>query len=332
VAALLALVIAGCSSQGHAHRAAASSPAPGALRHVTLILDFVPNAVHAGIYRALGAGYYRRAGIALSIVQPSSTSDTLRLIDSGRADFGLADGIDVAGLVAAGGDAQAILAITQRPLGGVIALASEHLDSPATLQGRAVGVTGVPSDLAVLDTEVRHAGGKPGRVRTVNVGFNGAAAVVAGRLAAFTGFGAADAVALQVAGHPTSVFALDRNGGPSYPGLQLFSTRRRLAADPALARGFVAATVRGYQDTLAAPARGLDALLALNPGLPRPLTRASLRAYLPLFSAAGVRFGTLAPRALAALSAWMVANHLLRTPIAPSRLATDAYLPGSGRR
>ena len=27
--------------------------------HATLVLDFVPNAVHAGIYRALAAGYYR---------------------------------------------------------------------------------------------------------------------------------------------------------------------------------------------------------------------------------------------------------------------------------
>ena len=33
--------------------------------HATLVLDFVPNAVHAGIYRALAAGYYRRAGIDL---------------------------------------------------------------------------------------------------------------------------------------------------------------------------------------------------------------------------------------------------------------------------
>ena len=50
-------------------------------------------------------------------------------------------------------------------------------------------------------------------------------------------------------------------------------------------RDFVAATVRGYEDTLRDPARSLTELLHANPGLPRALTAASLRAYLPLFDA-----------------------------------------------
>src|SRR5487761_1869502 len=143
---------------------------------------------HAGIYRALAAGYYRRENIDLRVVEPTSTQETLKLIDAGRAQFGLADGSDVAGLIDKGGDAQAVMALVQRPLGGLIALRSEHLRSPADLQGKNVGVTGVPSDEAVLDTEVRHAGGDPAKVRVVNVGFAGAQALAAGRIAAFTGF------------------------------------------------------------------------------------------------------------------------------------------------
>ncbi len=130
---------------------------------MTLILDFMPNAVHAGIYRALAAGYYRRENIDLQVVQPTSTQETLKLIDAGKAQFGLADGSDVADLIDEGGDAQAVMALVQRPLGGLIALASEHLELAGQLQGRTVGITGVPSDTAVLDTEVRHAGGDPAR-------------------------------------------------------------------------------------------------------------------------------------------------------------------------
>ena len=150
-------------------------------RQATLILDFVPNAVHAGIYRALAAGYYREQGIDLRVVTPSASTDTLKLIDAHSAQFGLADGSDVAGLIARGGDAQAVMAIVQRPLGGLIASASERLRSPADLQGRTVGITGVPSDTAVLDTEVRHAGGDPRRVHVVTIGFDGAQALVAGQ-------------------------------------------------------------------------------------------------------------------------------------------------------
>jgi putative hydroxymethylpyrimidine transport system substrate-binding protein len=298
----------------------------------TLVLDFVPNAVHAGVYHALAVGYYRREGVALKVIQPSSTADPLALVGAGRADFGLADGSDVARAIAAGGEQVAVLAIVQRPLGGLIALASEHLRSPADLQGRTVGITGVPSDTAVLDTEVRHAGGDPAKVRVVTLGFGGAQALLAGKVAAFTGFIPDDGVQLQVSGHPIAAFALDSGGGPAYPGLVAFTTRRLIARRPALVRAFVAATVRGYEDTLRSPARSLEALLALNPTLSPRLAGAALRAYLPLFSNGGrVAFGALQERNVAALARWMLANRLLTAPLAPGTYGTNEFLPARGQ-
>ena len=327
---ILGLGLGVCACGSGSSTATTPALAPGALahpKHVTLILDFVPNAVHAGIYRALAAGLYRRENIDLQVVQPTSTQETLKLIDAGKAQFGLADGSDVADLIDAGGDAQAVMALVQRPLGGLIALASEHLTSPRQLQGRTVGITGVPSDTAVLDTEVRHAGGDPAKVHVVTVGFNGPQALVAGRIAAFTGFIPDEGVTLRESGHPITAFALDRNGGPAYPGLVAFTTRRLIAADPPLVRDFVKATVEGYEDTLREPARSLDDLLRLNPSLPRGLTAASLAVYEPLFAGGGVPFGTLQSANVAAMSAWMLANHLIHAPISPARYGTDRFLP-----
>jgi putative hydroxymethylpyrimidine transport system substrate-binding protein len=303
-------------------------PALARMTKATLILDFTPNAVHAGIYRALAAGYYRRENIDLQVVQPGATVEPLGLVDAGRAQFGLADGSDVAAEIDGGGHDEAVMAIVQQPLGGLIALASEHLRSPAQLQGRTVGITGVPSDRAVLDTEVRHAGGDPAKVHVVTVGFNGAQGLLAGRLAAFTGFVPDDGVQLQVAGHAITPFWLDREGGPAYPGLVAFTSRRLAAAAPALVRDFVAATVGGYEDTLRDPARSLADLLRLNPSLSRALTAASLKAYLPLFADGGaVPFGTLQPAHIAELSGWMAHNGLIGAPLTFARYGTDAFLP-----
>jgi putative hydroxymethylpyrimidine transport system substrate-binding protein len=219
------------------------------------------------------------------------------------------------------------MALVQRPLGGLIALASEHLRSPADLAGRTVGITGVPSDLAVLDTELRHAGVSPSRVHVVTVGFNGPEALLAGRIAAFTGFIPDEGVTLEASGHPITAFALDENGGPAYPGLVAFTTRAVIAANPALVRDFVAATVAGYEDTLKDPERSLDDLLRLNPSLSRGLTAASLNVYVPLFSSAGVPFGTLQSPNVTAMSAWMLKNHLIHAPISPERYGTNRFLP-----
>jgi len=332
--AALALAVAGCGSSNTSASAnlGGASSLPPPLPHpvaVTLILDFTPNAVHAGIYRALAAGYYRREQIDLQVREPSATVEPLALVAAGRAQLGLADGSDVAGAIAHGAGDEAVMAIVQRPVGGLIALASEHLRSPAQLAGRAVGITGVPSDLAVLDTEVRHAGGDPAKVHVVTVGFDGARALLAGRVAAFTGFIPDDGVGLAVEGHPITPFWLYRAGGPGYPGLVAFTSRSLARADPALVRDFVAATVRGYEDTLRDPSRSLSELLAANPTLPRALTAASLRAYLPLLDAGGVPFGTLQPPRIEALSRWMLANRLISSPVPFARYGSDAFLPRS---
>src|SRR5256885_14195052 len=94
-----------------------SASRPATMTGATLVLDFVPNAVHAGIYRALAAGYYRRGNIDLHVIQPTSTADTLRLIDADKADFGVADGADVANQIDLGRDARAAPALVQRPPG-----------------------------------------------------------------------------------------------------------------------------------------------------------------------------------------------------------------------
>jgi NitT/TauT family transport system substrate-binding protein/putative hydroxymethylpyrimidine transport system substrate-binding protein len=315
-AGLAAAALAGCG---------AGSPA--GLVHATLVLDFVPNAVHAGIYRALAAGYYRSAGIDLTVIPPSSTSTTLELIGAGKAQFGLADGIDVAQQIAEGRDAEAIMAIVQRPLGAPIALASEHLRSAADLVGKTVGITGVPSDLAVLDTVVAHAGGDPAKVHVLTIGFDGVADLEAGRIAAFTGYWPDDGVTLTASGYPITVFKLDAGGGPAYPGLVAFTTRKLIRRDPGLVRAFVRATVHGYEDTLRDPRRSLDELLAANPAIERRLASASLAEYLPIFDAGNVPDGTLVASRIAALSRWLVRNRLVARPVSVAQFGTNSFLP-----
>ena len=313
----LVLAAAACGSEDSADSAAA--------RPATLVLDFVPGPVHAGIYRALAAGYYSDEGIDLEIIEPTSTADTLKLIDAGEAELGIADGIDVATQIDAGRDAIGVLAIAQRPLGGVIALAESGIDEPADLEGRLVGLTGVPSDEAILDAIVAGDGGDPAAAETVTIGFNGVADLEAGKIDAFTGFIPADGVQAETDGFPTVSFAPDRYAGLRYPGLVAFSTTEEVEADPDLMSGFTAATRRGYEDVLADPDVGLDALLDANPAIPDDFARASLDAYLPYLTAAGRPFGTFDDGELEGLSDFLLEAGLIEGAIPPDRYATDAF-------
>ncbi len=296
----------------------------------TLVLDFVPNAVHTGIYCAVGRGYYEDNNINLEIIEPTSTADTLKLIDAGKADFGIADGIDVAGQISQGRGAKGIMALVQRPLGGLITLEEAGITDPAELEGQTVGVTGVPSDDAILETVITDAGADPSQVEIVTIGFNGVQSLENGKVDAFTGFIAADGTQIVVDGFPIASFSLDEYGGPQYPGLVVFSTEEKIDSDLDLIAAFVDSTVRGYEDTLSDPEACLDELLAENPGLEEELQRAQLDAYEPLFQANAPTYGVFGEENLEALSTFLVDTGLAEEEITFDRYATNEFVPGAG--
>jgi len=73
VAALLAALAAAATLA-----ACGGGAEPGASKEATLVLDFTPNAVHAGIYAALREGDYQDAGVDLHVQAPSSSTDAPR--------------------------------------------------------------------------------------------------------------------------------------------------------------------------------------------------------------------------------------------------------------
>ncbi|MGA7396655.1 MAG: ABC transporter substrate-binding protein [Solirubrobacterales bacterium] len=319
---VLATGIAACGGDDSSDDS--SSGTETATTDATLVLDFIPGAVHAGIYEAVQAGYYTDNGINLRIIEPTSTADTLKLIDAGKADFGVADGIDLASQINDGREAQGIMALLQRPPGGLITLEETGIETPADLAGQTIGVTGVPSDNAILDTILENSGTNPDDTEVVTIGFNGVQALESEKVAAFTGFIPADGVQVEADGFPTKSFPLDENGGPSYPGLVVFSTESMIAEDPDLMQGFVDATVKGYQDALADPAEAIDALISETQGIDKDLATQSFDAWVPLMGASDT-FGEFNNKNLEELSQFLVDSDLISEPIAPDRFATTEF-------
>jgi putative hydroxymethylpyrimidine transport system substrate-binding protein len=335
---VVALSVLAVACGGGSSSSSASSEGEGggegkalsSMTDATLVLDFIPNAVHAGIYQALEAGYYKEENINLKIIQPTSTADTLKLIDAGKAEFGIADGIDVATQITDGRDAKGIMALLERPPGGLITLKKEGITNPKELEGKTVGITGVPSDTAILNTVVSDAGGDPNNINVVTIGFNGVQNLENGKVAAFTGFIPADGVQVEHDGFPTESFPLDEWGGPSYPGLVVFSTQARIEQEPALMQAFVSATIKGYEDVFKNPQEGIEALVNANPDVNEELATESLKAYMPLFKGKASQYGIFETSVIEELSEFMVENELAKEGFSPSRYATNEFVEGKG--
>jgi putative hydroxymethylpyrimidine transport system substrate-binding protein len=249
---------------------------PGASQEATLVLDFTPNAVHAGIYSALREGFYRAAGVDLAVRPPSSSADAPKLLAAGRTDFAILDIHDLAIARRRGLPLVGVAPIIDRPLASVIA--RRPIGSPADLAGKTVGVTGVPSDNAVLDAVLRAGGLAPSAVHRVTIGFGAVPALAAGRVDAATAFWNDEGVALRRRGVPVRIFRVDHFGAPSYPELVLATTEPLARQRPGLVREMVSATRRGYALTRRDPKRALGDLLAANPDLDPAETRPQLAA------------------------------------------------------
>src|SRR5436309_844788 len=205
-------------------------------RPATLILDFTPNAVHAGIYLALARDYDDAEGVTLHVRVPSSSTDAVKLLLTERAQLAILDIHDLALARQKGRDVVGVMALVQRPLAAV--LAQPGIRTPRDLEGKRVGVTGLPSDDAVLGSIVRGARGDPRRVRKVTIGFDAVPALLARRVDAVTAFWNVEGVALQAkrraGGHLIREFRVDDYGAPPYPELVLCTTRAELRDDPAV--------------------------------------------------------------------------------------------------
>jgi putative hydroxymethylpyrimidine transport system substrate-binding protein len=318
-ALLMALLATAC---GASHTSSTGT------RSVSLVLDFTPNAIHTGIYTAIDRGYDHDAGIDLHVIVPSASTDAIRLLETGRADFAILDIHDLAIARERGQSIAGILPIVQRPLAAVIA--APKFSNPRQLQGQTVGVSGDPSDLAVLDSVVRGSGGDPSKVKTITIGFNAVADLLAGRVAAATAFWNDEGVTLDHAGRGDfHVFRVENFGAPPYPELVVCATAAELHRDPSLARGLVHALVRGYDAVLKDPAAGERALESQVPGLSPKLVAEQLAAELPAFVPAGGSFGELVPTTLRAWAKWEAKFGIVKRVPDVAAMFETRFLPGA---
>ena len=248
--------------------------------HAVIGLDFTPNAVHAPIYTAVREGFDRRHGVDLRIRPPGSSPDSLKLVTSGRADLAVLDIHDLGLARERGADVVAVGALVQRPLAAIISQAG--IRRPRDLAGRRVGVSGLPSDPAVLRAVVEDDGGDYESIRQVTIGFAAVASLIEKKVDAVPAFWNAEGVTLRERGVRTREFRVDDYGAPRYPEVVLFTTRETLEQRRPMVEGVVRALADGTRAVLSNPDAAVAEISRAGGG-DADLVRAQLKAVAPAF-------------------------------------------------
>ena len=198
-----------------------------------------------------------------------------------------------------GADLVAIGALVGRPLAALIA--QPGIARPRDLEGRTVGVSGLPSDPAFLRAIVEHDGADYARVKQVTIGFAAVSRLLTTRVDAVPAFWNAEGVALKQRGLAVREFRVDAYGAPPYPEVVLITSRKTLQTRRDRLQRTLAAIEDGLDDTLAHPRRrrARDRRVPRRRATSR-LVRAQLDAVAPVF-ARGLRLDRGVVRALGRL-------------------------------
>jgi putative hydroxymethylpyrimidine transport system substrate-binding protein len=322
---LLAAVLAGCGEKEDVLE-------PQGSKHVELMLDYFPNADHAGIYAAQAGEDFEQAGLDVAIRQPPDPAAPLKQLSAGRVDLAISYEPEVLRARDQGLAVVSVGAIVQKPLTSIISLPEAKIREPADLRGKTVGTAGIDYQSAYLRTILLEAGVRPETVKERNVGFALTPALLTGKVDAVLGaFWNYEGTELRLKGKRPRIIRMDEAGVPSYNELVLVANEDALERDAEKIRAFIGALSRGTRDVREDPDKAIEGLLEANPDLDPDLQRAVVRVTLPLFfPPRGKPFGWQDPAQWDAFAAWMNDNRLLEQPPDARAAYDNELLPGSG--
>jgi putative hydroxymethylpyrimidine transport system substrate-binding protein len=278
-AILAALTLTACGEKKDTLTPTAAQTQP-----LNLMLDWLPNADHVGLYAALADGDFGKAGLAVHVHVPTDPATPLELLAAGKVDAAISYEPQLLLARDAGEPLVAIAAIVQRPLTSIVSLHSKHITTPQDLRGKKIGDAGIPYQQAYLKTILAHANVPAQSVKEVNVGANLVPAMLSGRVDATLGaYWNYEAIQLRQAGKRPNVIHVEDAGVPTYDELVVVVRENEIANQNGELRRFVQALGRGYQAVRADPQAGVDALVRANPSLTTKLQLASVTATLPSF-------------------------------------------------
>jgi NitT/TauT family transport system substrate-binding protein len=259
-----ALLLVGLSTQAHAQ----STP-------VTFSLDFRALGRHAAWYVALEKGYYKAAGLDVTIVPSQGTAQAIQSLESNAAQFAFSD---VAGLVAARANSSAsakmVAVIYQKSPYAIFSLRSgANITKPEQLENLEIGSGAGSFTQKVIEAFMKSKGLKADSVKYTNI--DPAARIgmlVAKKIPAIETFAMSMPGVVKAAGGQDAQIFLLANSG-----LQLYSNGilvrdDYLKKEPDKVKGFVKASLQGWKDAIANPQEAADIVMKHVKGLDLAVT------------------------------------------------------------
>lgn len=302
---------------------------PAELKEITVVLDWVPNTNHTGLYVALEEGYFEDEGLKVNIIQPTE-GGSADLIAAGQGEFGISyqEQVTYARTSANPLPVKAIAAILQHNTSGFASPVDKEILSPKDFEGKKYGGWNSPMEEAILKGMMSLEDADFSKLEMISVGAIDYFTAVTEHVDFTWIYYGWDGVAAEVKDFPINFIKL-QDVDPrldSYTPV-IVANEELLNSDPELAKSFLRATAKGYGFAIENPEAAVEHLLANAPEVDREIATASQKYLANEYVEEGEAWGEMELKMWEDYAAWMHEKGLIENELNAGEAFTNEFLP-----
>jgi NitT/TauT family transport system substrate-binding protein len=308
--------------------ALAAGNAVAANTPITFQLNWVAGGANAGFAAAVAEGFYRDAGLDVTLVQGNGSGNTAQLVANGRSEIAYADAVAVSQLIAKGAPMKVLSTVYQSNPNEVSALKKTGIKSIKDLAGKKVGVPSGSSQTTMLPLLLKANNLKESDVNLINMPPTAMVpSLLQGQVDAILGSVDSYQIQLEAQGAQTDNFMFADHGVPTV-STSIFASDSYIKNNPEVIKKFIAASLKGWYFALDNPEKAVKDLKSVFPEMNEKLATAELASIKPLLCSGGAKYIGKAEDALWVKTQDLLSEvKLLPAGQDPKTYYTNAYLP-----
>ena len=299
------------------------------IQEVIMMLDWVPNTNHTGIFVAQDQGYFHEAGLEVTIIEPGEVYAE-QAVSGGAADFGISFQEQLTIARANGVPLVSIAAILQHNTSGFASRGDLDLASPREWESSRYGAYGSPFEEPTLRVLMECDGGDFDQLEVVDTGFADPLALLSeNQIDLAWIFYAWQGIQAEQQGIDLNLVMLSDwfECIPDYYTPILITSEKMIQEQPEVVRSFVGAITRGYEFAIEDPEAAAQILLQSAPELDTNLVTTSQVWISQQYQADASRWGEQRVQVWEQYTAWMAENGIIQAPIDAQAAMTNEFLP-----
>ncbi|MGO1367764.1 MAG: ABC transporter substrate-binding protein [Senegalia sp. (in: firmicutes)] len=299
------------------------------LEKVTVILDWVPNTNHTGLYVAKNKGYYEEEGLDVEIIQPSE-GGAANLIANEQGEFGISyqEEVTYARTSENPLPIKAISAVIQNNTSGFASPKDKNIETPKDFEDKKYGGWGAPMEEAMIKGLMEKEESDFSKVEMVNIGSLDFFTAVKDHVDFTWIFYGWDGVAAKEKGIDLNFIKLqDFDKDLNFYTPVIIANEKLLEDKPELARKFLKATEKGYEFSIEKPKEAAMELLKDNSEIDENIAIESQKYLADEYKKGVDRWGEMKEDIWSNYANWMYEKKLIESELEVKEAYTNDFLP-----